>query len=353
MKKINIVLLFLAVIVVVNCTDKFDPEISAPAADIGNINDTVYIEQKPYWSGFNNPQDMIIGKDGFIYVCDTDNDRVVMMDVAGHVLGFTKPIKHPIAIEQDHRKDLFVCAKFDTLIDNSNITYSAVYQIEMYPANHIISEANIFRLLPKTSFDYSRPDREYKAVTVFHDNSIYVARTGSVNSGTSDPDNSIRVFRRDGYKDGDRLAFIEPIGSGLVSANNISSLTSFNSRSYDMVISLVGKNSFKVQWLNYIDSGIEAGKYYSGLGVSSDMMTIGKFGNPEDVCIDNSNNVYIADAEKDSVYKFNSFGDELQSFGGSDLFNKPHAVAHFDRTLYVLDTGNDRIIRFILSTEID
>jgi len=48
---------------------------------------------------------------------------------------------------------------------------------------------------------------------------------------------------------------------------------------------------------------------------------------------------------------FNSFGDELQSFGGTDVFNEPHSVAFFDKTLYVADTGNNRILRFILSTD--
>ncbi|MCW9066273.1 MAG: hypothetical protein OQJ78_08235, partial [Ignavibacteriaceae bacterium] len=61
---------------------------------------------------------------------------------------------------------------------------------------------------------------------------------------------------------------------------------------------------------------------------------------------------YIADAGKDSVFKFNSFGDELNSFGGPDLFNEPYGVAFFNKTLYVADAGNNRILRFILSTEI-
>jgi hypothetical protein len=334
------------------CTDKFDPGITQ-VGNGGNINDTLYIQQKPVWNGFDKPEDMIIGKDGFLYVCDTGNDRIVMMDIAGHVLGYSKSVKHPTSITQDHKKDLFICAKFDTLINSTNITYDAVYQIEMVPARHIISEAIIVRLLPKTSFDFSKPDRKFTGICTFYDNSIYVARQGKVNSGTSDPDNSIRVFRRKGFKDADRLPFIEPEGTGLISANGITSLTAFNNRTYDMVVTLVSNNSFKVQWLNYISSGINEGKYNNRLDVSSDMMSIGKFSKPEDACVDNVNNIFIADAEKDSVFKFNSFGDERESFGGSELFDSPHAVAHFDRTLYVLDTNNDRIVRFVLSTEID
>jgi hypothetical protein len=351
MRFIKIGLFFTLILLLLQCTDKFDPGITQTGSGNGNISDTVYIQQKPVWSGFNHPEDMIIGKDGFLYICDTGNDRIVMMDIAGHVLGYSKTIKHPTSITQDYKKDLFVCARFDTLINSANVTYDAVYQIEMFPAGHVIANANVIRLLPRTSFDFSKPDRKFTGICAFYDNSIYVARQGNVNSGTSDPDNSIRVFRREGFKDNDRLPFIEPEGTGLISANGITSLTAFGNRSYDMLVTLVGNNSFKVQWLNYIGSGINEGKYNNRLDVSTDMMRIGKFAEPEDACIDRSNNIYIADAAKDSVFKFNSFGDELESFGGPDIFDSPHAVAHYDRTLYVLDTNNDRIVRFILSTE--
>ena len=76
--------------------------------------------------------------------------------------------------------------------------------------------------------------------------------------------------------------------------------------------------------------------------------------NLNDVTADNSGNIYIADAAKDTVFKFNSFGDELQSISvfGSDSLSQPYGVAFFNKTVYVADTGNNRILRFILSTEL-
>ncbi len=50
-------------------------------------------------------------------MADTDNDRVVMMNVAGQVLG-SLPLQKPIAIAQDFKLNLFVCAEFDTLGEN-------------------------------------------------------------------------------------------------------------------------------------------------------------------------------------------------------------------------------------------
>ncbi|MEN8192983.1 MAG: hypothetical protein ABFS12_09210 [Bacteroidota bacterium] len=341
--------------IVFSCTDKFDiSEVtsSLDGNDQNNIGDTLYIQQSPVWTGFNNPQDMIVGNEPFIYVADTDNDRIVMLNIAGEFLGDLS-VKKPSSISQNYKLELIIVAEFDTLINSENITFSAVYLVDLHEVGHNIKSAKVKRLIPKSSFDFSKPDRKYTGVCSFIDNSGYVSRVGPINSGTSDPDNSIRVFNRIGYQDFDRLAFIESEGTGLVSANGISSLTSVNKNSYDILVTYTGNNNFKVQWLKYISSGIDKGKYFSNLDVSADMMEIGKFGAPEDAAVDEAGNIYVADAEKDSIYKFNTFGDEMESFGGTDIMASPHAVAFHDRTLYVLDTDNNRILRFILSTDID
>ncbi len=117
-------------------------------------------------------------------------------------------------------------------------------------------------------------------------------------------------------------------------------------------MTLTGNTSFKTQWLYYNYSSETPG-YESKLSPGTNqMMSVNKFLRPEGVTVDNSGNIYVADAGRDSIYKFNSFGDELQSFGGPQLFKEPYAVAHFDKTLYVVDKGNNRILRFILSTDL-
>lgn len=360
-KKFNIIIILLTAVVFYNCTDKFEPNISDLSdGEIGNISDTVYIKQSPEWTGFNNPEDMIIGHDGFLYVCDTDNDRIVMMDISGRKLGSFDGIKKPIAIDQDYRLNLIVCAKFDTTINNDVVEFGAVYKIDMYKASHIIENAEAKRILPATSFDLGRPEREYTGVSAFYDNSYYIARKGPKNSNPIDPDNALLVFKNRERNDGSKydtlvtkVPLLEPKGTGLMSINEVSSLTSFDRGNYDLIITLTGENSFKTQWLKYLQTAEFEG-YQSQLeAYSSDLMQVNKFDQPEDVEIDDANNIYVADAEKDSIYKFNSFGDELESFGGSEMFDSPHAVAFHDRTLYVLDTENNRIVRFILSTEID
>uniref|UniRef100_A0A7V2ZJY5 NHL repeat protein n=1 Tax=Ignavibacterium album TaxID=591197 RepID=A0A7V2ZJY5_9BACT len=355
MKKLikNIFRITLLTILIISCEDKFE---LPTTSGLGNISgDTVYVQINPAWEGFNNPQDIYIGNEPFIYVADTDNDRIVMMNLAGTILG-TKSIKRPVAIAQDYQLNLIVCSEFDTL----GTTFGAVYKINLVASNHNLSEAPVQRLLPRPNVPSDlKTGIRYTGVAVFYDNSFYIARTGLNNSSIFDPDNSILVFQKKVSDDGSkkdtligRLPSIEPVGTGLLTAYNISSLTSFKRRNTDFVMTLTGNTTFKTQWL-YYNFASETPGYESKLSPGNNqMMTANKFSRPEGVTVDNSGNIYVADAEKDSIYKFNSFGDELQSFGGPQLFNQPYAVAHFDKTLYVVDKGNSRILRFILSTDL-
>jgi len=349
-----IIFLFIIIIFINSCTDKFDTTVFNTSSQAPNLTgDTVYIQLSPVWEGFNNPQDILIGREPFIYVADMNNDRIVMLNLDGKILG-TRTITKPVALAQDYELNLIVCAQFDTL----GKSFSAVYKIDLFAASHQIQNAPIKRLLPRQS-DFNTPLREYTGAAVFYDNSFYIARRGPNNSNLIDPDNSILIFRKKRSNGGieidtliGRVPLLDPSSTGLLSANQVSSITSFANRSYDVILTLGENNNFKVQWLQYINTQDFTG-YQNKLSPSNtDIMKPNRFAEPQRTTIDNSGNIFIADAVKDSIFKFNSFGDELQSFGGSNLFKQPRAVAFFDRTLYVLDTGNNRVLRFILSTDI-
>jgi len=352
------VFIILALVILTNCVDKFVAPDNSPSTN-QVISDTLYIQKTPIWTGFNRPQDILIGKDNFIYIADTDNDRIVLLNLAGHVLG-ERQIKKPVALAQDFQLNIIVCAQFDTLINGSNINYSAVYKLNMVAGSGHIENAPITRLLPKTSFDFLRPDREYTGVTSFYDNSFYISRKGPSNATLIDPDNSILIFRKKELANDSkidtligRVPLLEPSGTGLMSANNISSLTSFSGNKLDMVVTITGENSFKTQVLEYVHTEDFSGYRNKLSPFVTSMMTVSKFEQPEGITLDIFDNVFVADAAKDSIFKFNSFGDEMESFGGPKVFSSPHAVAYYDKTLYVADTDNNRILRFVLSTDID
>ena len=121
--------------------------------------------------------------------------------------------------------------------------------------------------------------------------------------------------------------------SGINSANQLSSLTSFNLGNYDMILTLTGGNSLNNQCLQFVESPDFAGYVIALAPLQSDLMIPSIFDKPEGAAVDNSGNIFVTDAGKDSIFKFNAFGDQLESFGGSDLFNQPYGVSVFDETV--------------------
>jgi hypothetical protein len=343
-----IISVFFGLILLSACVEKFDIS-EFNTDDAGNIaGDTIFVKLNPDWTGFNRPKDVIIGREPLIYVADTDNNQVVMLNLDGQRLGSIS-IKKPNSIAQDYKLNLIVCAEFDTL----GQTFGAVYKIDLVAANHQLANAPVKRLLPQLS-DLNKPDRRYTGAAVFFDNSFLIARQGPNNSNLIDPDNSLLRFRNVDGKDTliGRVPLLDPTSTGILSVNKVSSLTSFNTRNYDIILTLTGDNSFKTQWLRYVSSQEFTGYVNNLPPAASDLMTPNFFLQPEGACLDISGNIYVAETSRDSVYKFNSFGDLELGFGGRGVFNKPYAVAHFDNILYVADTENNRIVRYILSTDL-
>lgn len=348
-------------LIFIGCGQKLDLNEFTSIGSGGNFSiDTTYVMLNPPWTGFNNPSDIMIGREPFIYIADTDNDRVVVLNLAGQFIGQIN-VRRPVALAQDYRLNLFICAEFDTTVGGINKTFGALYKVNLFSVNHNFTQAPLIRLLPQTSQQFSKENRRYTGVAVFFDNSYLVTRVGPENMSFIDPDNAILQFiqvkdNNGNYRDSllGTLPNFEPTGSGLLSINGLSGITTFNKRNYEIVTTQTGNTNFKVQWLKFIVTTDYAG-YISKFDPSdprADILKIGKFGKPEDVTVDVNNNVYVIDSEKDSLFKFNQYGTELHSFGGSHLFKNPKGVAFFDKTLYICDSGNNRILRFVLSTDI-
>ncbi|MCK4386124.1 MAG: hypothetical protein KAW52_07665, partial [candidate division Zixibacteria bacterium] len=82
----------------------------------------------------------------------------------------------------------------------------------------------------------------------------------------------------------------------------------------------------------------------------------GTFGQAEDVAVDEYGNIFVVDSERNSVLKFSRNGVKVLSFGtqgtGEKQFQNPKGIAYANKIVYVADTGNNRILRFTLSTDI-
>ncbi len=119
---------------------------------------------------------------------------------------------------------------------------------------------------------------------------------------------------------------------------------------------------------------------------SDDIMEIGRFNMASDVSLDVLKNIYVADTGHDRIQQFNPAGKFIFNIGMSrvyvdstivdsvlvdsvfqvserdttfqievaDVLDNPRSVAVDDQgVVYIADTGNDRVMRYRLSTELD
>ncbi|MCK9409090.1 MAG: hypothetical protein WCX28_05955 [Bacteriovoracaceae bacterium] len=318
------------------------------------IGDTLYVQQNPSWAGFNRPQAIIIGNDRLIYVADTENNRLVMLDLFGHVIGTSPFIKRPIGLAQDMNLNLIVCAEFDTTLPGRTTptTFGAIYKLNLFDAKHNLSNAVVKRVY----FEPSDTVRRFTAVATLYNNWYGVTRVGNKND-ISRIDKDIAIMQFDNLDN-----YVSPIpnftpeGTGLKSLDSLTGIATLpTGRSVEFVFCQKGINSlYKIQWIRLVTIG-QTTDFISKFDPTDDpslgILSVNRFVRPEGITFDASGNVFMIDAGTDSLYHFSSRGIESYSFGGKTQFKQPHGVAYYDKTLYIADTGNNRIVRFKLSTD--
>ena len=224
------------------------------------------------------------------------------------------------------------------------------------------------------------------------DNTLLVARTGPTNdlNSVARPDNTILFFDEDGNNTGYSIG-LNPVTSSLKSVLGLSAVTTFAappqsmsgiSTSHDfLILQSDAAAQFKALWIKESydpDAGIS---YMENSSLTSFDQTkadgflyeANRFSNPSDICVsgDASQYIFIVDAAKDSFYQFTQKGYEgvnapansgitkqvLASFGGSGAgpfqFNAPSGVCYFRRVIYVADKYNNRICRYVLSSDLE
>jgi len=326
----------------------------------GTIGDTLFIPVTPPIEGLNQPMDIFIGYEPIIYIADYGNNRIVQQSV--NFTSYSNFILHPRKITQDRNYDLLVIGSaIDTIPPNILDTVDAVYRLKLQPNGGVIAGVQ-----PIIVFKSNQPTPipgdhgKLTGISAYQDNYYVLFRSGSNNSSPIDPDNA--VFRINKYDNTfpvpERLSGFSLEGQGLLSLLETSGVTTFTYNNRDFIYIQKSQNvSFKIQWAVYDEiEEIYLPKFTPESNV--DLLRIGLVNEPQDITIDPLGNIYVIDSFKDSLYKFSSLGKlKSESFGGAgsslSQFSNPMGVAFFYKTLYICDTGNNRILRFILSTDIN
>jgi len=317
---------------------------------------------------FKNPSDIYFGVDNFLYVCDTDNDRIVMLDAGGTVQGASQFIEHPEAISQNDSLDLLIVNKTNQ-----------IHRIRMFQYNHHISEAPVEVVFEQTS----EPTRQFTGISVHNGSEYYVTVVDVADSSTNYLEFSfVYDFRGAHTLKGPIPLYVN--GTGLFSAIVPTSIISMREQYLDIsstaedtkafMFTQKGRtslvyNSFKVQHIaTTLFEGQEMLVPNTGY-IGTPFYSPDKIWNPEDIALDRLGYIFVVDAGSiapdggtpqhlPGFYRFSTTGTLLQSvvdFGTEPRqFKNPKgiAVSPFleDQIVYIADTGNDRIMMFRLST---
>lgn len=356
------------------CTHDEFPTPTIPPAEqqFTSQDEAEYVQLNPpldaaHGYHFSKPADIYVGVDNFLYVADTGNDRIVMMDAGGQIQGFSQKIPHPEAIAQNDSLQLLIVNKTNK-----------IFKIDLYKYNHIIEAAPIDTVFHQAS----EPTRQFTGITVHNDFEYYVTVVDVADSSTNFKEFSfIYDFYPDNSWKGPLPLFVN--GTGLFSAIVPTGIVSLRERwlgvsesqakTPSFIFTQTGrtsllKNNFKVQYITTVtiqgDEMLTPNTGYIGTAIYDP----DQFYKPEDVAIDRGGFIFVVDAGRpDSskpapgFYRFSSSsGQQLQAVTGAGRgeaqFKNPKGIAVLpfreEQTVYVADTGNNRILLFKLSTQL-
>lgn len=383
----------------------------------GLVSEAEYVPLFPFFrqggdgQPLEAPQDVYVGYDELIYLVDARG--LHGLDLAGRP-AFFLPLDGASSVIQDRRLHVYVTARRDTTLAGRTWNLPVVYRYSGLTTGSPVLEGLIWHPFDDDSRKFTRPDptdelqdeeAAFTGVAVLPDNSIYVSRRGPANDAANRsirPQNAVLAFTPDGFNT--QALPLSPTRASLRSALNPTDVMTFVHppqrssfpASGDFVLAQspypngavptdpAAKQSLRFPVLSILAvetiDGIDYRPDSQKLQVASDPAKGGgflyeefKFEHPVDLAFaaDGTNYLYVLDAGKDSLFVFTNTGIEGVapppgsrspipvdvSFGGTGdgalQFRGPQGVAYFARTVYVADTGNNRISRFRLNTDFE
>ncbi len=310
------------------CSDKISQPGDLP--DPGSFSpDTTYVMVEPAWTeaegiAYDDPSDVIIGYDRFVYVADRGNDRVVKLNLAGEFVE-SYYIPAPSQITQDRALDLLAVTDSNRVWRRSfmddgefEVVFTADDVYRPFPIDSMIS-ARLFGIAASPF-----PDKDY-FLTNFYEDSVF-------------------VFGPDDERD-DVLA-VKGYGVGL--ANAPIAVGAFDIGDLYCVGFTNSGTSFSIQLID-VNSGMPVVPFTDSADIYRPTVNGHK-----DIAMDRAANIFVSMASSSEVWKFNRNGVFQLKFGQAggpaDRLNNPRGVYIYQDYIYVADAGNNRVVRFLSST---
>lgn len=367
MKNLNILYYFFLIVLIVGCSNE---KIGLPTVPsdlgFGNIGEEVYVQLTPVWDinhglDLNTPSDIHLGLDNFLYVADTGKNRILMLDISGAIQGVLTGIENPLAITQDNLLNLFI-------VNGTN----RIFKIDLVSNNHNINNAQIDTVHERSQ----NTSLVYRGITSYFFDNKHKIYTVAVDNDDADYGDIIDFEFRQNNPVQTQLIRLGPLplfhdGQGLYVVKQPTCIRSQREGYLDFLFGQVGNNNFLVQGVRTLGSGNELTMGANTNFTDTDLYTVNKFLYPTDIEINNAGIIFVLDSQTDAqhpynFYRFNHTGLQTQAFGGIEMFgegnnllplNNPKGLAVTyggqDPTVYIADSGNNRILLFKLNTDLN
>lgn len=360
-------------------------------------NSVGYVPVLPVWTGFKNPKDVFVGYDEMVYVVDDEGLKI--LDLTGKIHR-TIPVYKASDVIQDRRIHTFVTGKVRINIGGQYRELACIYHLKNTALasgpEWVDTLIHPFCDVSRNNISFRAEDTlvEFTGLAVTYDNTLYVARKGKVNDlySSARPDNTVLIFN----KNGENISYakgLNPVTPNLKSVIEPSAIAGFVgppqkmygvSTSYDFLLCQADQSiniEQRVLWIKqYVDpdAGVEYIENQALLNFDSEkadgfLYEPGKFIWPADVYVapDQSGYIFVVDRKLNKLFQFTSNGFEgvippanslsrkniIVSFGKEGVglfeFKNPTGVCYFKKVVYVADCGNNRILRYILSTDME
>lgn len=378
MKKILYLLIItLAIQLIFNSCGHIEPLPTASEAEQG---DTSYVQIFPNWNknkyNFNSPKDVLIGRDGYLYIADSANHRVVVIDQAGNEIledeygnnfqglseinfdtfGKIQPIRlgqdskmnllmvdggnrifawnqhynntgingvaTKIAIRDDENNDIKYIHKIDSLIAYLNDGFSLLREETEFENNEKLIDS---LLAPHIFFNGN--DKQNILLDTYGD-PRNIKITDLVAFG-KDYNNGIYILD----KRYNRIVKLRYIPQNLLRLGDSSIVINYKTI-FDKVVTGQGTGAGFVMEPRSIDMDVSGNLYYTQTdgvyschGISAgtyrsifipgedDILELDRFGSAWDVNFSKDGIIYIVDAKKNYVQTFNNNGKFLRNIG--------------------------------------
>lgn len=406
-KRRNIICTVLLSLLTMSCGEKLNLNQFPTTA----VNDPVPVRYIPLpWAAsarntFNQPTDIIAGYDGTFYFIEEGENRVVNLDASGEVISISRPIRKPMAIAQTRNMQLLVTAVDTIRLGGTLVEQAVIWRLNLVDTvGGVLRRRNLSDVVPQSVYRHPTPsiaqanaNVRYTGIATFFDNSFIVSRTGAIRSDNpAVSSNAMLLFPRGFDVNSPNPALREPgavplrvNGNGYGFADSVSSVTTLSvppqspdvNSSFDFLFTtVVPTQPLKVHRIRFVQSS--AGDVFapdeSLLNQNTALGTrfIGepnRFSRPADISVA-GNFIFIVDSEQNKFYQFTSQGVEgvppppnaedrrnvivsFSQFGlderNPDQLNNPRGVCFLRPYLYISDTNNGRVLRMILTSDLD